>query len=528
MKILLIYLLKILNTNCGIKRKSIIVLALILLIGCKRKNTEKKRFNVVFITIDDLRPELGCYGNNIVKTPNIDRLAEEGTIFTNHFVQVPTCGASRYSLITGYRPRKLEQLSNDAIVNELTYGKEGPNSETFIHQFRRNGYRTIGIGKISHSPDGFVYGYEDQPSTIKELPYSWDEFLFDSGKWGTGWNAFFGYADGENRQGLNRQVRPYEKSSVNDDGYPDGLSANIAVAKLQELRKGNQPFFLGVGFFKPHLPFTAPKKYWDLYDRERMPLAEDSFIPKNINQNSLHDSPEFNGYKLTDEKAGLSKPLSDVYAKKLTHAYYASISYIDAQIGRILTQIRNLGLEDNTIVVVWGDHGLHLGNDLVWGKHTLFERSLKSPLIFKVPGVKSSSVKSIVETVDIYPTLLELCNIRQSHSVDGESLKSEMGNRGSLEEKVAYSYYYGGISMRTDRYRLTKYYNRLGMQSIELFDHYIDPNENYNTALDHPEIVENLLPLLNKGLRGDTEWLTISKKELIHAMRQDSLKPHIE
>lgn len=512
MKILLIYLLKILKSGFDLKPKSFIVLATILLIGCNDTNTESKRFNVVFIAVDDLRPELGCYGNDIVKTPNIDRLAAEGTIFTNHFVQVPTCGASRYSLITGLRPKKLEELSNDAIVNELTYKKEATKSETFIHQFRRNGYRTVGIGKISHSPDGLVYGYKEKPSTIMELPYSWDEFLFNSGKWGTGWNAFFGYANGENRQSLNRQVKPYEMGLVNDDGYPDGLSADIAIAKLQELKNGDGPFFLGVGFFKPHLPFTAPEKYWDMYDRERMPLAEDPFIPINTNGHSLHESSEINGYKLTDEEAGLTKSLSDGYARKLTHAYYASISYIDAQIGRILEQLRDLGLEENTIVVVWGDHGWHLGNDLVWGKHTLFERSLKSPLIFNVPGLKSNSVKSIVETVDIYPTLLELCNIKPSHPIDGESLMSELEDTASADEKVAYSYYYGGISMRTERYRLTKYFNRLNEESLELFDHYLDSNEDYNVALEQPEIVEKLLPLLNEGLSSDTEWLTYSKK----------------
>ncbi len=465
--------------------------------------SEDKKPNVVFIAVDDLRPELGAYGNNIVKTPNIDKLAANGTTFINHYVQVPTCGASRYSLMTGMRPHIQKQLSNNAFITGTANKPEGERPESFIHQLRRNGYRTVGIGKISHSPDGLIYDYEEQPSDKMELPYSWDEFLFDSGKWGTGWNAFFAYANGENRQSMNLQVKPYEIGEVDDKGYPDGLTADLAVSKLRELNNNSEPFFLGVGFIKPHLPFNSPKKYWDLYVRADMPLTPNPFIPKNVNKASLHNSGEFNSYKLTDEIPSLSNPVSDNYSRKLVHAYYAAVSYVDAQIGKVLDEIIALDLEDNTIVVIWGDHGWHLGEDLVWGKHTLFDVALKSPLIIKVPGTKSVDrrVTSIVETVDIYPTLLELCGVNSPGQLDGESFAQSFEKRNLEQKNVAYSFFNEGISVRTDRYRLTKYW-RNDEPTIELYDYKNDPWETQNIAIKKPKLVQKLMPLLELGNTG--------------------------
>jgi len=457
--------------------------------------------NVVFISIDDLRPELGCYGNPIIMTPNINKLAAEGHVFKRHYVQVPTCGASRYSLLTGFRPKAKIYLNNNIFETEVANKKEQDRPESFIHHLRRQGYHTVGIGKISHSADGLVYGYEEEVSTKRELPYSWDELLFNSGKWETGWNAFFGYASGENRQILNRQVKPYEAAEVDDLGYPDGLIAKAAVEKLKHLADLNQPFFLGVGFFKPHLPFNAPKQYWDIYQRESMPLAPDSFISKDINSASLHNSGEFNGYKLGDEMASLNKAVSDEYAKKLIHAYYAAVSYIDAQVGLVIKEIESLNLSDNTIVVIWGDHGWHLGNDRVWGKHTLFETALKSALIIKVPGGITGTSDAIVETVDLYPTILELCQIELHHEVDGDSFAGILKDNIKLKDDVAYSYFKNGISMRTDRYRLTKYY-RTAEPTIELYDHHNDPYESENIAPNNIELLEKLLPILEKGNTG--------------------------
>ncbi|WP_242206058.1 sulfatase [Aestuariivivens insulae] len=482
----------------------IVIFLPLLLASCHKENkTPVPKPNIVFIAVDDLRPDLGCYGNPIAQSPNLDKLAAEGFLFQNHFVNVPTCGASRHALLTGMRPTTKAHLDNDITSHVLSNQPETDIPETFIHQLKRNGYHTVGIGKISHSADGLVYGYTEQPSNKRELPYSWDELLFNPGKWKTGWNAFFGYANGENRQSLNRQVTPYEKGKVSDTGYVDGLTTQLAIDKLKELKNHKKPFFLGVGLFKPHLPFTAPEKYWNLYDRATIPVSPNPMVPTNVNLKSLHDSGELNGYKLGEEKPSLSQMASEPYAKKLKHAYYACISYTDSQIGRIVDQIKSLGLDDNTIIVVWGDHGWHLGDQQVWGKHTIFENALRSTLIIKTPhNTHPKPVSSIVETVDIYPSLLDLCDIAIKHPIDGESFTnlftSDVPNTGN---EVAYSYFRNGISVRTERYRLTKYF-RTEEPTIELYDHQTDPLESKNLASEFPDIVNKLMPILDKGDTG--------------------------
>ena len=482
---------------------SVLAYMCFVLLSCN--TTTKNNFpNILFIAIDDLRPELGCYGNDMVYSPRIDEIAAEGTLFTNHFTQVPTCGPSRYCLLTGIRPRKESHLRNDIAKRIISNKKEGDIPESFIHQLKRNGYYTVGIGKISHAADGFVYGYKDSVSSVRELPHSWDEMQFDAGKWKTGWNAFFAYANGENRQSLNKQVKPYESGKTEDVGYPDGLSAELAIKKLRKLKQANQPFFLGVGFFKPHLPFNAPEKYWDLYDRDSIPISPNPEKPKNVHLSSLHGSGEFNQYQLGDEKATLNHPVSSKYAKKLKHAYYACISYIDFQVGKIMDELEALGLDENTIVIIWGDHGWHLGDQQMWGKHSLFDNALKSTLIMKVPSMKNANkvVSSIVETVDIYPTIMELTNVDFQHPIDGKSFVKMMeDSKFNPTDEVAYGYFKKGITLRTQQYRLTKYF-RKEKPYIELYDHYTDPNETNNIAAFNVDIVDKLLPILEKGNNG--------------------------
>ena len=212
---------------------------------------------------------------------------------------------------------------------------------------------------------------------------------------------------------------------------------------------------------------------------------------------------EFNNYKLSDEKASLSKPLSDAYSQKLVHAYYAAVSYADSQIGKVIDELKNLELDKNTIVVIWGDHGWHLGNDRVWGKHTLFNIALKSPLIIKVPGLKTknSQVNSILETVDLYPTLLELCGVKQHHKVDGESFVDLIKTPDLTKRNVAYSYWKNGFSVKTERYRLSKFL-RNQEPVVELYDHLLDPYENINIAQIKTKEVEQLMPILKKGDNG--------------------------
>ncbi|MCE7057947.1 sulfatase [Algoriphagus sp. AGSA1] len=492
------------NTNGFIK---VCLLLFVAIFSCSQPDKgskEDKRYNIVFIAVDDLRPDFGAYGG-YAKTPSIDQLASSGTVFNNHYVQVPTCGASRYSLLTGLYPTTTRHLKNEAIEWFVSNEPEKETPESMVHLLKKNGYYTVGIGKIGHSVDGLLYGYEESPEGAKaELPYSWNEFLFDSDKWGTGWNAFFGYSDGSNRQGKKKQVKPYENADVSDRSYPDGITADLAVNKIGELAHQKKPFFLGVGFFKPHLPFTAPKKYWDLYSEDNIPLSPSPDIPEGINVASLHNMAEFNSYELGDEKAVLGESLSDNYSRKLRHAYYSSVSYVDAQIGKVLAELDKQGLTDNTIIILWGDHGWHLGDHRIWGKHTNFEVALRSPLIVKVPKMKPRYIGNgtVVSSVDIYPSLMEWCKIPVDFPLDGQSLAKLISNgEDSERENLAFSYFNKGISMRNKRYRLTRYF-RNENPVIELYDHNLDSLESKNIAEEKPEIVEQLMRLWEKGNTG--------------------------
>lgn len=307
------------------------------------------------------------------------------------------------------------------------------------------------------------------------------------------------------REGENGQVKPYESGDVDDKGYVDGLTAELAVQKLREAKKLNKPFFMGVGFFKPHLPFNAPKKYWDLYERDQLPTSPVPDLPLNVSLASLQKMGEFNRYKLGDEKATLEYPLSEAYARKLIQAYYAAISYVDAQIGKVLDELERQGLAENTIVVVWGDHGWHLGDHRVWGKHTLFEVALRSPLMIRIPGVSPKRISKdwVVSTVDLYPSLLEWCGLSADHlELDGQSLAPLITTNSVVNrENMAFSFFNNGISMRTSRYRLNRYF-RDEEPVVELFDHLEDPHENRNVAQERPEIVDLLMPSWEKGDTG--------------------------
>lgn len=482
--------------------KALPVLLLLLFLGIKKDSPVSKQPNILFIAVDDLRPELGCYGNNKIKTPNIDKLAADGHLFNNHFVSVPTCGASRQALLTGFHPRTEQHLSNLASEIFISGKPETDQPETFVHHLKRNGYHTVGVGKISHNPEGKVYDYEDSnEGRQRELPHSWSELIFDSGKWGTAHNAFFGYADGTNRNTLKKEVKPYEMADVTDEGYVDGLTANLAVEKIGELSKKQQPFMLAVGFFKPHLPFNAPKKYWDLYDRKDISTAPFQAIPENASTMSLHGSGEFNQYKLGEEKATLERPVSEAYAQKLRHAYYACVSYTDAQIGKLIAQLKEEGIYENTIIVLWGDHGWHLGDHNVWGKHTVFDRALRSPLIIKTTDSKSSRINEIVSSVNIYPTLIELANLKMPHETDGKSLTTLMKGKTKGWENQAFSYYHNRISVRTSRYRITEYFGKQGNE-IDLYDLRSDPLETVNIANNNKKVVDKLKPLLRSANNG--------------------------
>lgn len=459
-----------------------------------------KRPNVLLICVDDLRPELGCYGAAHIKSPNLDGFAKTAVRFTHHYIQAPTCGPSRYSLLTGLRPRTAPELNNDFMERTLHTRPEETAPESFVHHFRRNGYYTVGIGKISHMPDGIIR----EDGITRELPYSWDEMTASKGAWGGGFDSFFAYADGTSRADHNHQVEPLECGDVDDEGYPDGQNAALAVDKLRELSGKGQPFLLAVGFYKPHLPFNSPRKYWDLYKRDEIPLSPNPEAPEHTSRSLLHNSGEFfNNYRIHDERGGAGIRISDAYARKIRHAYFAAVSYVDAQIGRVLEALKETGRQNDTIVIVWGDHGWHLGDHTIWGKHSPFERSANSPLMIRVPGMRfpGTASEAIIESVDIYPSLCGLCGIDPPPGLDGRSFTSLLSRPDGPVKQAAYTYQPGRISMRTDRYRLVVQY-RNDTWTTALFDHVADPYETVNIAPEHPDVVRRLLPLLQKGDTG--------------------------
>ena len=458
---------------------------------------EVKRPNVVFIAVDDLRPQLGAYGLDFMVTPHMDRLASQGRLFSNHFVQAPTCGASRYSMLRSIRPTDPEQLKNSAFY-ELIDTDRPDQPESIAHYFRENGYRTVGIGKISHTGDGKIFTYEGEGDGRPEMPKSWDEFSGPVGKWGTAWNAFFAYSDGSNRNMKRGAYPAYERAEGGDEVLPDGWTAQAAVDKIAELK--DETFFLGIGFFKPHLPFTAPAKYWDYYDRDKIELSPNPNLPKGVGESSLHDSNEmFRNYGPHDSKGASGVVIDGDYAKLLRHAYFAAVSYADAQIGKVVDALEENDLLDNTIIVVWGDHGWHLGDHTIWGKHTTYDRSLKSTLIIRAPEMARQGVttESLVESVDLFPTLVDLAGLDSVKGVDGVSLRPILENPETSVKSAVFSAWRNRQSIRTSRYRMTRYQN--SDVEFELFDHQVDPNETINVAKDRREIVALMSEAIDEG-----------------------------
>lgn len=445
---------------------------------------------VILITIDDLRDWTGAYGKAFMHTPVLDSLCTDGYFFTNHYVAAPSCGPSRYAFLTGRYPRQWSDVDNNVFADRQSDG-ENHTHESFVAHFRDSGYRTIGIGKISHSPDGRIYGYGEAASDRYELPNSWDEMLFEPGKWGTGWNAFFGYADGSNRNSLDNQVKPYECGQGLDTLYPDAGIASEAVRQIRKMSISDAPTLLAVGFFKPHLPFTAPEEYWKYYEEWRdtagYTLIEDTTVW------GLHPNNEFNRYALGDEKLLPDRAASPAYAQKLRQAYAASVSYTDAQVGKVIQALKAEGLYDDAIVIVWGDHGWHLGEKGIWGKHTLFDVALRSPLIIKLPGGKfentSSQIEDVVSSIDLYPTLLAIAGLELGYSLAGKNLLPHMlGIPIPVEEQAAFSFWSRTVSLRTPGYRYTESFRKQG--DPMLFKLAPDKHdEKKNIAISEPALV---------------------------------------
>lgn len=441
------------------------------------------RLNVLFIAIDDLRPALGCYGEDEVKSPNIDRLARTGVLFDRAYCQFPLCAPSRASLLTGARPAstKVTDLYSDFRVNL----REAP---TLPQWFKQHGYHTDRFGKIFHIDD-VVSWTPSRPAQkfgpaepAKRAPYA------SAAINETGWKKFDqAKADGAVGMALERSQRgpAYEIADVHDEQLEDGKIARDAITALRNLATGQSPFFLAVGFNKPHLPFVAPRKYWDLYDRESLSVAHNTQPPRNAPY-ALDDGVEF--YTYTDVPA--ERPVPDDYARIARHGYYACVSFVDAQVGKLLDELDRLGLAQRTVVVLWGDHGFKLGEHGGWGKLSNFEIDARVPLIVRVPGgAVGARAEGLVELVDVYPTLAVLAGLPLPPHVEGDSFAPLMAQPTQSWKKAVFGQCSReggrmGRAIRTATHRLVVWSKPGESDSLELYDLSNDSEENFNVAGD--------------------------------------------
>ncbi len=490
---------------------------------------EKTKPNVLFIAVDDLKPLLGCYGNTLVKTPNIDRLAKMGTVFLNNYCQQAVCGPTRASLLTGMRPDYTKVRDLKTKMRDMN-----PDIVTLPQYFMSQGYTTSGVGKIFH------------PSCVdkKVDPQSWSVpfFFAKDSDYANGAPVQKHYQSPElkalqatedaapkedkdkkkskkedlDEDGGSSRGPAFECLNLPDNAYEDGVSALIAEKQIIKLSKENKPFFMAVGFHKPHLPFVSPKKYWDLYNREDMPIAEFQEQAANGKDFEYQNSGELSSYSGVKEFAkNTDKSVNKIgltieKQKELVHAYYAAVSYTDAQVGILLNTLEKLGTLNNTIIVLWGDHGWHLGDHDMWGKHTNFEQATKAPLIIAAPGLKPGQSKSMTEFVDVFPTLCELSGGKIPENLEGKSLVPVMKNNKVSVKEYAMSQYprkmpkadikkeegkakLMGYSMRTSQYRYTVWmknftsdqpYSADKVYTLELYDYNKDPLEKVNVAYE--------------------------------------------
>lgn len=442
-------------------------------LACKSEEKQKEiavtRPNILFIAVDDLRPELNFYGAEHIVSPHLDRFAAESTVFNRAYCNVPVCGASRASILTGARPTRYRFIDYSTKKDE-----DLPQVKSLPKLFRDNGYTTISNGKVYH------HERDDEASwdSIWRPKGNVRDYLLDE-------NIALNSREG----GLRGNA--FEVANVGDSAYFDGKIANKGIEDLRQLKRDGKPFFLALGFMKPHLPFNAPKKYWDLYDRQKISLPENYLQPENIPTEAYHNFGELRRYHAIPEK-GL---LSDDMALKMLHGYYACVSYVDAQIGRVLKELKHLGLAENTIVVLWGDHGYNLGNHKMWCKHCTFETSMRVPLLVKVPGItKGEKVENITELIDVYPSLCELAGLTAPRHLEGESFVALLHGK-TRKKDYAVSKFKDAVALIKGSLFYTEWTDDDGEAYARmLFDHKTDPWELNNLAekKSHREIVDSL------------------------------------
>ncbi|WP_411847000.1 sulfatase [Roseibacillus persicicus] len=422
---------------------------------------EPPRPNILFLAIDDLRPELGCYGDTVVKSPHLDQLAQEGILFERAYCQVAVCGASRASMMTGILPTATRYVDYLTTIDADT-----PGAITLAQHFQDHGYTTLANGKILHTASDASQRSWSRPVQYPKISHQThlDPASINSG----------------DQKG---KKRFFESPEVEDTAYTDGLTAENTIADLRRLKKKGGPFFLGCGFIRPHLPFYAPKKYWDLYDEKTLPLAPNRYRPKDYPK-ELNSSREFKTYDL----AGFD-PSSEAFHRKMRHGYFASTSYVDTLVGKVLAELKDLGLDQNTIVVVWGDHGWHLGEHTFWGKHNTLHNATRVPLIVRVPGKPAGlRTQALVQSVDLFPTLCALAGLDTPPSVQGQSFAKLLDNPAASHQTAVYNRFKKADALITNRYS----YSRFESGAEMLFDLREDPEENSNLASDeklHPTLL---------------------------------------
>lgn len=454
------------------------------------------RPNVLFIASDDMRPQLGCYGDPIVKSPNIDRLAARGMVFERSFVQQALCSPSRISMLSGRYPATTTIFEIGRPLRATM-----PDITTMPQHFKNNGYHTRSIGKIYH------VGIDDDASwTIPAAHGSkprvspeTEKALQELQQRAKAEGATVGKTGKFSR---NSAIPPFEAVDCADEDLLDGDAANMGIAQLREHAKSpEKPFFLAVGFANPHVPWISPKKYWDLYDPAKFTLAANEFVPKGAPSFAATSGTDFRGYRGVPE--GL---LPEAYKRQCLHGYYAAISYVDAQVGRLLATLEETGLARNTIVVFWSDHGYYMGEHTWWGaKHNNYEGATRNCFIVATPGMKTAGAKTqaLTQAVDIAPTLTELCGLPRNDGFQGTSLKPILDDPNASVNKAAFSWYpkegWLGIAMRTDKWRYVEWTKQGEPVQRELYNMVHDKQNDLNVA-DKPEHVK-VIESLSKQMR---------------------------
>ncbi len=442
--------------------------------------------HILFIAVDDLRPELGCYGNTEVITPNIDAIADQGTVFLRAYCQQALCGPSRLSLMTGMYPDSLG-IWGMSSTNRKDWRKIHPAVTSLSEQFRNHGYKALGWGKIYDNRLGL------------DLEHSWDTFV-------QGWKGT--YANPANRktkkaENGNPPTRPaYEMEDVPDETFTDGSNTMLALQALRE-HDPEKPLFLAIGFAKPHLAFVAPKKYWDLYDPASLTLASRTVPPEGCSEYLLSTYKEIFAYAVTD-------PIPREMERTLVHGYYACVSYVDAQIGKLVSALKDKGMYENTIIVIWGDHGFKLGEFGEWAKHTNLEMDARVPLIIRTPGHfrKGSKTDALVELVDIFPSLCDLAGLPVPGNAEGISMRPMLENPSARIRDCALTQYPRqnatmAYSIRTSNWRYMETRKKQTGEQVaaELYNLQGSLLEKRNVLHENPELASELATLLESKLR---------------------------